>query len=231
MGYQQVADTRWAFGVGTMMRYPAGSANARQQAMPASLPPAGTPDTNRAMLAGLVVRMAASDERALAEFYDATLGKAYGLTLRLVRHAGLAEEVVSDAYHQVWREAARYDAARGAPLTWLLMICRSRALDALRARDSAVLHEAPETLVPEADQPRDEDPLDLITATRSRRAVHEALTSLAPVQRQMIGLAFFRGLTHQEIADETEVPLGTVKSQIRRALEALRGVLGAELGA
>src|SRR6185295_15048586 len=101
----------------------------------------GPPDP----LALLVERMVARDQTALAEFYDATLGKAYSITLRIVRNSALAEEVVGDAYHQAWREAAHYDCTRGGPLTWLLMICRSRALDALRARSATASHEAPET--------------------------------------------------------------------------------------
>lgn len=231
MGYQQVVAARWAFGVGAMMRRPAAGGQTRARAIPPDRPSVeSVADPNRVVLAGLVERMAARDEGALGDFYDATLGKAYGLTLRLVRNAALAEEVVGDAYHQAWREAGRYDRARGAPLTWLLMICRSRALDALRARDPAIAHDAPETLIPEADQPRDDDPLDLLAAVESRRALHGALASLSPGQRQMIGLAFFRGLSHQEIAEHTQLPLGTVKSQVRRALEALRGMLGAHQG-
>jgi RNA polymerase sigma factor (sigma-70 family) len=227
MGNGQVIDAGWAFAMGPMMRQPA--THPKPRAVPA-LPLAAdaAADPCRASLCPLVDRMVARDEGALGEFYDATVSKAYGLTLRIVRNAAVAEEVVGDAFHQVWRDAAHYDSARGGPLTWLLMICRSRALDALRARDPAVAHEAPDTLIPEADQPHDEDPIDLLTAMESRRRVHDALGVLSPPQRQMIGLAFFRGLSHQEIADATQVPLGTVKSQIRRALVALRAKLAAD---
>lgn len=231
MGNQQVIDARWAFGAAAMTRRAAGGRQSR--------PPAATPrlvhgDVAKAAaadpLAALVERMAARDESALAEFYDATLGKAYGMTLRMLRDAALVEEVLSDAYHQTWREAGRYDRARSAPLTWLMMICRSRALDALRARDIAVAHEDPATLQCDADQQRGNDPLDLLTATRSRNDVHVALRTLTPPQRQMIGLAFFRGFSHREIAEQTKIPLGSVKSQIRRAVDALRGVLGKDAG-
>lgn len=201
-----------------------------------SPPPAAPPqafagaiaDPSHAPLVALVERMVSADQSALAEFYDATLGKAYGITLRIVRNAALAEEVVGDAYHQAWREAAHYDRSRGGPLTWLLMICRSRALDALRARSATVSHEAPETLASEEDQGRDVDPFDLLAAVESRHRLQAALAALTPAQRQMIGLAFFRGLTHHEIAEQTQLPLGTVKSQIRRALSALRCALTAD---
>jgi RNA polymerase sigma factor (sigma-70 family) len=136
--------------------------------------------------------------------------------------------VLSGAYQQTWRDAVRYDPAKSAPLTWLLMICRSRALDALRARDPAMVHEDPASLVPEADQMGGDDPLDLLAAMASHRALHTALDALTPSQRQMIALAFFRGMSHQEIAEQTYLPLGTVKSQIRRALATLRSALAAE---
>ena len=224
MGCQYVIDPRWTFGDGAMMRRPA--SGTERAAVPERTPTIDSAaESKRARLEALVRRMALREEPALAEFYDATLGSAYGLTKRIVRNAALAEEVVGDAYFQAWRSAGRYDEARSGPLTWLLMICRSRALDALRARDVAIVHEAPETLKAEADQQAGDNPLDLLAAVESRSAVHGALRALSATQRQMIGLAFFRGLSHQEIAEHTKVPLGTVKSQIRRALEALRKVL------
>lgn len=162
------------------------------------------------------------DESALSAFYDATIARAYGLALRIVRNAALAEEVVADAYHQAWREAARFDSARGNPLAWMLVICRTRALDALRARDPAIAHEDPASLVGEAESSGDGDPMGLVAAGQASAAVHRALAKLSAVQRQMVALAFYRGLTHQEIAAQTHQPLGTVKSQIRRALAAMR---------
>ena len=175
-----------------------------------------------AALAGLVRRMVDHDESALSVFYDATIARAYGLALRIVRNAALAEEVVADAYHQAWREAARFDSARGNPLAWMLVICRTRALDALRARDPAIAHEDPASLVGEAESSGDGDPMGLVAAGQASAAVHRALAKLSAVQRQMVALAFYRGLTHQEIAAQTHQPLGTVKSQIRRALAAMR---------
>ncbi|MEO8977708.1 MAG: sigma factor-like helix-turn-helix DNA-binding protein [Casimicrobiaceae bacterium] len=102
--------------------------------------------------------------------------------------------------------------------------------DGSHSRDPAMLHEDPATLIADADQPRDDDPIDLMVAAANRVAVHSALGSLSPVQRQMIALAFFRGLTHQEISAQTRQPIGTVKSQIRRALDVLRRELPALQG-
>ncbi len=171
--------------------------------------------------------MADGDESALAAFYDATVAKAYGLALRIVGSPAAAEEVVLDTYHQAWREARRFDAQRGAPMAFLMMMCRSRALDARRSRDQAVLHEDPASLVAAADHPCGDDPVEFLTGIEERSALHGALALLAPAQRQMVALAFFRGLTHEEIAAHAALPLGTVKSQIRRALDALRRSLAA----
>ena len=184
---------------------------------------AGPADPQQEDLAALVARMAAGDEAALGAFYDATMSRVYGLAVRICRNFATAEEVAADVYYQCWAGATRYDAARSKVITWLLMICRSRAIDAVRSRDPAVAHEAPETLVEDDDErPRERDPQDLLDLVQSGTAVHAALAKLSPVQRQMIGLAFFRGLSHQEIAAHAKLPLGTVKAHIRRALELLR---------
>lgn len=184
---------------------------------------AGAADQVQADLAALVARMGHGDEAALAAFYDATMPRVYGLAVRICGNPALAEEVAADVYHQCWTAAARYDAARSRVLTWVLMICRSRAIDAVRARDPAFAHEAPDTLVEDdEDRPRERDPRDLLELAQDGTALHGALAGLSPVQRQMIGLAFFRGLSHQEIAEHSKLPLGTVKAHIRRALELLR---------
>lgn len=167
------------------------------------------------------------DERALAALYDATFSRVFGLVKRIVRDTALAEEVVEDAYFQVWRQAVRFDAARGKPLTWLLGMARSRAIDALR-REARFQHDdldddtAPEPASPAA--PFDE----LLDLARHRADLHQALMLLGAQPRQLVSLAFFRGLSHEEIAEQTCLPLGTVKSQIRRALMSLRQILGPE---
>ena len=168
--------------------------------------------------------IAQQDESALASLYDATLGRVYGLAFRITRKPEAAEEVVADVYLQVWRKAATYDAARGRALTWLLTICHSRALDQLRRKDEAEAHPEPESLRPDLLE-GDNDPLDLLQAIENQSAVYAALETLNPIQRQLIALAFFKGLSHQEAADQSGLPLGTVKTHIRRALEQLRQTL------
>lgn len=172
-----------------------------------------------------VAAIATGDEQALGTFYDATIGRVFGFALRIVRQREAAEEVAEDVYMQVWQQAGRFDANRGKPLTWLLTICRSRALDYLRRDDRAVSHPEPESLMAE---PYDEraDPHNMLQAVQRNSRLYRMLDQLLPVQRQLLALAFFRGLTHQEIADHTHLPLGTVKSHVRKALDSMRELVG-----
>jgi RNA polymerase sigma factor (sigma-70 family) len=165
------------------------------------------------------------DQAALAHFYDLTVSRVYSVALRIVRHVHLAEEVVSDVYMQVWRDAHRYDDSRGRVLAWLLIITRSRALDLLRRQDEAFSHPEPYELIsePESEQ---KSAHDLLESAQVGSALHEAMQSLTPLQRQLLSLAFFRGLTHSEIVEQSGIPLGSVKTHIRRALTALKSKLG-----
>ncbi|MBS0484071.1 MAG: sigma-70 family RNA polymerase sigma factor [Proteobacteria bacterium] len=181
-----------------------------------------------ARLQAWVTAIAAHDEQALANLYEATLSRVYGIALRITRNAQAAEEVSEDVYWQVWREAPRFDAQRGNVIAWLLTIARSRALDYLRKEDDAELCEEPELLL--AHEPSHEgDPQDLLAATQNNAKLNQALQQLEPVQRQLVALAFFRGLTHEEIAVFSDMALGTVKSHIRRALKQLHDVLEHDL--
>lgn len=177
----------------------------------------------------LIGRIGTQDDRALASLYDATASRVFGLVGRMVNDAALAEEVVEDTYWQVWRQAMRFDASRGRPLTWLLAMARSRAIDAIRRRERKA-HVAldGDELAAVCDELRP-GPQESLAAQRGRQLLTSALAALAPQPRQLVSLAFFRGLTHEEIAECMGLPLGTVKSQIRRALQGLKQSL-AEAG-
>lgn len=195
---------------------------------------------DEAQLQSWLARIVRQDEAALADLYRAAVGRVYGLALRIVRDAALAEEVAEDTFWQVWRQAPRFDPQRGAAQAWLLTIARSRALDALRARRRAqadmVSADAMGDAFDQALQDETEasgggdpglaatgaDPQELLGAQQGRDTLHRCLQRLEPVPRQLVALAFFRGLTHDEIASHTGMPLGTVKSHIRRALLLLR---------
>ncbi len=178
-----------------------------------------------------IQRITRQDEAAFAALYQACVGRVYGLALRIARNAALAEEVAEDAFWQVWREAPRFDPARGTAMAWLLTITRSRALDSLRARDPAELVEdAGELIDMHGGHESHMSPVDLLSATQTDHSLHHALSKLDAQPRQLIALAFFKGLTHDEIAAHTGMPLGTVKSHIRRGLTALKTLLGDAAG-
>lgn len=169
----------------------------------------------------LIVAMRGGDERALETLYDATVGKLYALAVAILRGNEDAEEVVCATYAYAWANVSRFDAARANPLGWLLMLCRSRALDRLRQRRAA----APTVDVADiAESQADEGarPDELLSLMQEHSRVHAALSKLTPERRRLISLAFLQGLTHPEIAAATGLPLGTVKSHVRRALSQLR---------
>jgi len=183
----------------------------------------------RGTLASLLARVAGGDEVALRELHDATRRRLQGLVRAIVGNA-LADEVLVETYVQVWREAARYDRRRGSALAWLATLARSRAVDRLRARgqreELLLAGEQLDELMSTAPGPEQ-------ASEGEERAllVRSAVLRLPPEQRRAIAAAFFRGLTHQEVAVALDQPLGTVKTRIRAGLTALRRALAGQEGA
>jgi RNA polymerase sigma-70 factor, ECF subfamily len=173
-------------------------------------------------LSTLMTAVIARQDAALAQLYDLTAAKLYGLARAMLGNTADAEEVVCDVYVQVWQTAASFDCTRGSVLAWLMMICRSRALDLLRQRRARAERSVD-------DMPEEEgaelSPEAVLAQFQEGTAVHRALAQLSPPRRQLVGLAFFKGLSHQEIAAAVNLPIGTVKSHLRRSLLALRDVL------
>lgn len=183
---------------------------------------------NEQLLQEWIARVVDSDQTALGLLYESLVGQVYGLALRITRRVQLAEEVVQDTFWQVWRQAPRFDPERGAVKVWVMTIARSRALDALRHIDLNECNLEPETLgLFEASE--DDTSPDLLIAMQQGHQLHTALASLDSLPRQLVSLAFFRGLSHDEIAGHTGLPLGTVKSHIRRALLTLQQILTANV--
>jgi RNA polymerase sigma-70 factor (ECF subfamily) len=176
-------------------------------------------------LALLLQAAAAGDARAFEQFYDAT---ARGVLAVVRRIAGdnHAEDVLSEAYLQAWRDAARFDAQRGSAIAWLLAIARSRALD--RLRQEALRHGGLPG-APEHDADGDATlvvgPDALLESVEVRSRLHEALARLSANERWVLGLAYFRDLRQSEVAAATGLPLGTVKSLTTRAQQKLRDAL------
>jgi RNA polymerase sigma factor (sigma-70 family) len=178
-------------------------------------------------LAALIERMRGGQERALEELYEATVGKLYALAAAILRSAEDAEEIVCETYAYAWANAGRFDASRANALGWLLMLCRSRALDRLRQRRTS----APTvdvSVLDDMDGGSADQPYDILSLMQQRSRVYAALAALSPERRHLVSLAFLDGLSHQEIAASTRLPLGTVKSHLRRALTQLREALEAQ---
>ena len=163
--------------------------------------------------------MSRGDQRALASLYDETASRVHAVAYRILGDATSTEEAVSDVYLQAWRSAGRYDSARADVVTWLLVICRSRALDLLRKRPAQAAHDCEETAMPVSEAAEAQDPCD---AFERSSTVRECLAGLSAQQRELVALAFLRGYSHSEISALTAVPLGSVKSIIRNALLEMR---------
>ncbi|MEX0341202.1 MAG: sigma-70 family RNA polymerase sigma factor [Erythrobacter sp.] len=165
-------------------------------------------------------RLASGDRSALEEIYRATSAKLFGICYRILGDEKEAEDALQDVYLTLWRRADRYDADRASPISWLATFARNRAVDRLRTgkvRRGAVAED-------EAAPVADENPLAdtmLIDAEREAR-VHTCLEKLEETPRNAIRTAFFEGRTYAELAERLDVPLGTMKSWIRRGLAKLK---------
>jgi RNA polymerase sigma-70 factor (ECF subfamily) len=173
----------------------------------------------------LVERIATGDDRALGLLYDRHGRTAFGLAFRVLRDRTLAEDAVQEAFLAAWRSAERYD-GRASVAAWLLTFVHRRAVDLVRREETRrrTLAESATFLVEDVRDPVDVD----VELADESRAVHRALAQLTPVQREVVGLAYYGGLSQSEIAERLGVPLGTVKSRTAVALERLRELLEAE---
>jgi RNA polymerase sigma-70 factor (ECF subfamily) len=168
----------------------------------------------------LLHRIAARDNAAVAELYDRHNRLLYGLILRILRSRDEAEDVLQEVFVTIWTRAGTYDMALGSPLAWLVRVARNRAIDRLRSRqvqdralDGAPLPLPPGT--PEAGAARRQE----------EETMARALAALPGEQRTLIEHAFYQGWTHAELASRFELPLGTVKTRIRRGMMSLRAAM------
>lgn len=184
--------------------------------------------TNDDELIQLLDRIARRDETALRALYDRTSGKLHGLAIRITGTRGdAAGDVLQDSFVQIWQRACDYRASLSPPMAWLGLIVKSRALDALRRQRAQ-----------RQDQTQDFDdglaetlpgdsanPMETHLASEQAWVLHQCLGRLENRQKEVISLAYFRELSHGELAEQLKLPLGTVKSWIRRGLEQLRSCL------
>lgn len=183
---------------------------------------------SQADLVALLSRVALADQRAFEQLYRATsahlLGVAYGVMLNRER----AEDVLQEAFVNVWNAAAQYRPDLASPMTWLINIVRNKAID--RVRVGVAERQGRVELDDEALQIADaaeREPQHLIEASFVRARIDACMAGLAAAQRQALALAYFRGLVHSEIADTMGAPLGTVKAWVRRGGDKLRECLQA----
>ena len=170
------------------------------------------------------------DADAFAVLYDRHGGAAYSLAHRIVGDRSIAEDVTQEAFLSVWRSGARFDAARGSVRTWTLGIVRNRAIDALRRaagrrRSSTSTTRRCSSRSPPAEL-TDSEAIRRETARRVRGVLRE----LPREQSEVIGLAYFGGFSHSEIAEMLGMPLGTVKGRMRLGLEKIRLALAERMG-
>lgn len=193
--------------------------------------PAWTERSRR--LAGLLSRVALGDRKAFAAMYDDTRAYLFGVILRITGDRGLAEDVLQEMYVNVWRAAQSFDGERSQPLTWLTSVARNRAIDSLRRRKAE-----PTTISMDLDD--DEGggervvagiadpgagPLQQLEQAAEAEALTQCIQQLSRDQQQCLALAYYRGLSHAETAKHLSLPLGTVKSWVRRALMTVKDCL------
>lgn len=179
----------------------------------------------------LMQRLVYRDLTAFRTLYTRYGNLVYSTALRVVRDAHIAEDMVQEIFLRIWRKPESYTATRGKFATWLTSVTRNRAVDEVRSRNRRYRHEtaSPEEQERELPGPETDEPGLRAELSDQRRLIRTALAQLPPEQRQTIELAYFGGLTQQEIAEQLNQPLGTVKTRIRLGMQKLRTALTPEL--
>jgi len=191
-----------------------------------SLPGMGSPAGDEALLA----RVVAGDDRALEQLYDRYAGLIYSLALRISGSADLAEDIVQETFWRVWRRAATYRGLRGQVSSWIISIAHHLAIDERRrqrTRPVPVYDQDDRPVLRELED-QHSDISDTVLADERQRLISTALASIPPEQREVIDLAYFRGLSQREIAGRLDLPIGTVKTRVRLGLQKLRDALEAQ---
>jgi RNA polymerase sigma-70 factor (ECF subfamily) len=175
----------------------------------------------------LVARVAVGDSSALEQLYDRYVRQCFGLAIRLLGDAPLAEEVVQEVFLKLWTRPDRYSAERGSFASWLLSLVHHRCIDELRrrSRTEVALDDVATGSVLDVAPDPELDPGDQVTLLEQRRAVRQALATIPPNSRQILELAYFGGLSQSEIAARLGQPLGTVKTRMRAGMQQLRSLL------
>lgn len=180
------------------------------------------PETDR--LGALLSESARGRDESFAELYDLTSSRVYGLILRVVRSPDHAAEVMQEVYVEAWRQAARYDPARGSVLAWMITMAHRRAVDRVRAVVRSTTRD--QTWASRTHEQAHDEAWEVVEQRLDGEHVRTALDSLSAIQREALKLAYFGGYTHAEVARLLNLPLGTVKTRVRDGLIGLRNVMG-----
>ena len=186
------------------------------------------PESPDSQLIALLDSIALADESALKELYALTSSKLYGVAVRVVTNREWAEDVLQEAYLNIWKVAGSYKASLSPPMAWMGLLVRSRGLDFLRRRasDRADRVQELDDVISDTVAGDSPNPMDTTQASEQAWALHQCLSQLENKQREVVSLAYLRDLSHSELAEQLKLPLGTVKTWIRRGLEQLRGCMG-----
>jgi RNA polymerase sigma factor (sigma-70 family) len=171
----------------------------------------------------LLIQTGRADQKAFGELYRRTSSKLYGVCVRMLRDRSEAEDVLQETYATVWRRAAGFDAAKAGAMTWLITLSRNKAIDRLRQRREELTADPSELEQTVDSQPT---PAEGAEASQEYRRLQHCLEQLEPQQRDAVREAYFTGATYNELAARCKVPLGTMKSWIRRSLMQLNTCLG-----
>jgi RNA polymerase sigma-70 factor (ECF subfamily) len=184
-----------------------------------------TKESDRQLEVELLARIAAGDEAAFAKLYDRFSPGLFSFVMKMVQDEKEAQDVLQEGFSHIWRRASTYDAARSSAFTWAVMIFRNKAIDRLRVRQrqQRTVDRATEEFAHSVDG--SEQTTEDVDRREDGARVRSALGEIPSDQKAAIELAFFRGLTHEQIAEKLETPLGTVKARIRRGLLKLRDCL------
>jgi RNA polymerase sigma-70 factor (ECF subfamily) len=171
----------------------------------------------------LLARVAKQDRGAFSALYTATSAKLYGVVWRILPAKDRAEDVLQDVYVRIWNRAASYDASKASPIAWMATIARNRAIDEIRRRAPVSIEDAPQAL----DVPADGlDPLGATEQSEDLQRLNDCLQALDGERREIVLLAYYTGLSRDEIAQRFGHPVGTIKVWLHRSLAQLRKCLG-----
>jgi RNA polymerase sigma-70 factor (ECF subfamily) len=174
-------------------------------------------------LAALLAAVAQGDRAAFEQLYAATRAKLYGVVLRILRRHDLADEVIQETYLKIWGSAGSFDPSKASPITWMVAIARNRAIDLVRKRSEASLEEEPEAMEVAADIP---NPLAARELSEDMKQLMVCIDRLDADRKRMVLLAYYNGLSREQLAARYEKPVNTIKTWLRRSLIEIRECLG-----